>query len=133
MILVDTSIWIDLLKKKPARSIREVDLLRFVTCGPVAQEVLQGLRPGHQSDMFRSSFLALPLLSDPISIALYLSASEIYRQGRRRGISIRSSTDCLIAAIAIENCVPVWHQDRDFDAIAKYTSLEIVRPGLCRS
>lgn len=126
MILVDTSVWIDLLRKKPARPIKEEDLLRFVTCGPVLQEVLQGLRPGHQSEVFRSSFLAIPVLSDPIPIALYLSAAEIFRLGRRRGITVRSSIDCLIAAIAIENGVPVLHQDRDFDAIARYTSLEIV-------
>ena len=109
MILVDTSIWIDLLKKNSARLVQEDDLLRFVTCGPVVQEIL-----------------ALPVLSDPISIALYLSAADIYRQGRRRGITIRSSIDCLIAAIAIENSVPIWHRDRDFEAIAGYTSLEVV-------
>jgi predicted nucleic acid-binding protein len=31
----------------------------------------------------------------------------------------------LIAAIAIENRVPVWHRDRDFNAIARYTALEV--------
>jgi predicted nucleic acid-binding protein len=43
MILVDTSIWIGLLAQKPRKVIREEDLLRYVTCGPVVQEVLQGL------------------------------------------------------------------------------------------
>ena len=38
-----------------------------------------------------------------------------------------SSTDCLIAAIAIDNGVPVWHKDRDFEAVARYTSLRIRR------
>lgn len=128
MILVDTSIWIELLAQKPVRPIREEVLLRFVTCGPVLQEVLQGLRPGGESDGFRSRFLAIPVLSDPVPIGLFLSAADIYRQGRRRGITIRSSTDCLIAAIAIENRVPVWHRDRDFDAIARFTGLEVVRP-----
>ena len=129
MILVDTSIWIDLLTKKPVRPTQEADLLRFVTCGPIVQEVVQGLRPGAESDVFRSSFLAIPVISNPITIALYLSAADIYRQGRRRGIAIRSSIDCLIAAIAIENGVPVWHRDRHFDAIARYTGLEVVPPG----
>jgi predicted nucleic acid-binding protein len=92
----------------------------------VVQEVLQGLRPGPESDAFRESFLAIPVLSDPIPLALFLSAADIYRQGRRRGLTIRSSVDCLIAAIAIENRVPVWHRDRDFTAIARYTALETV-------
>jgi len=124
MILVDTSIWIELLTAKPRSIIREEDILRFVTCGPVVQEVLQGLRPGLQSDAFRTAFLAIPVLSDPIPLALFVSAADIYRQGRRRGITIRSSADCLIAAIAIDHGIPVWHRDRDFSAIARYTGLD---------
>jgi predicted nucleic acid-binding protein len=124
MILVDTSIWIELLAAKPRRAIVEDNLLRFVTCGPVVQEVLQGLRPGLQSDAFRSAFLAIPVLSDPVPLHLFVSAAEIYRQGRRRGITLRSSADCLIAAIAIDHGVPVWHRDRDFTAIARYTELQ---------
>lgn len=125
MILVDTSIWIELLAGKLRRPIREEDLLRFVTCGPVVQEVLQGLKPGPQGDAFRRAFLAIPTVSDPIPLTLFVSAAEIYQQGRRRGITIRSSVDCLIAAIAIDNRVPVWHRDRDFSAIARYTGLEV--------
>jgi predicted nucleic acid-binding protein len=126
MTLVDTSIWIELLGAGPRTPIREEDLLRFVTCGPVVQEVLQGLRPGPRSDAFRTAFRAIPVLSDPVPLSLFVAASEIYRQGRRRGITIRSSVDCLIAAIAIDHGVPVWHRDRDFSAIAQYTGLEAV-------
>jgi predicted nucleic acid-binding protein len=75
MILVDTSIWIEFLAAKPRR----------VTCGPIVEEVLQGLRPGPQRDSFRKISLEIPCLSGP---------------GRRQGITIRSSADCLIAAIA---------------------------------
>ena len=128
MILVDTSIWIEFLAKRPRRPIREEALLSFVICGPIVQEVFQGLKPGLQSDALRRAFLAIPTLSDPISLALFLSAAEIYRQRRRRGITIRSSVDCLIAAIAIENRVPVWHRARDFDAIARYTPLDVASP-----
>lgn len=128
MILVDTSVWIELLSERPRRAMREEDLLRFATCGPIIQEVLQGLKPGQQSDAFRAAFLAIPTLSDPIPLNLFLSAAEIHQQGRRRGLTIRSSIDCLIAAIAIDNRAPVWHRDRDFSAIAHYTSLEVVRP-----
>lgn len=126
MILVDTSVWIELLRGKQRPYIDEEDLFRFVTCGPVVQEVFQGLRPGAQSDAFRSRFSALPVLSDPIPLRLFLAAADIYRTGRRLGLTMRSSADCLIAAIAIENSVPVWHRDRDFAAIARFTALEAV-------
>lgn len=127
MILIDTSIWIEFLggrQKKPAAD----DLLHFVTAGPILQEVFQGLRPGPASEAFRESFLALPRVSDPLPLSLFLEAAEIYREGRRRGSTIRSAIDCLIAAIAIEHRIPVWHRDRDFDRIASFTRLAVFHP-----
>jgi predicted nucleic acid-binding protein len=44
-------------------------------------------------------------------------------EGRIKGYTIRSSLHCLIAAIAIEWQTPVWHKDRDFDTIARFTLL----------
>ena len=124
MILVDTSIWIGLLAG--TRQVPEQDLLRLVTCGPVLQEILQGLRDGPAVAGFREALLALPRVSDPLPLATFLHAADIYRLGRRKGYTIRSSTDCLIAAIAVENSLPVWHCDRDFSLIARYTSLDVV-------
>ena len=123
MILVDTSLWIELLNGRLGSRLSQEELLTFATCGPVVQEVLQGLRQDPASEAFREGFLALPILSDPLPGATFLSAAEIYRVGRAKGYTIRSSTDCLIAAIAIDNRVPVWHKDRDFESIARYTSL----------
>lgn len=127
MILVDTSVWIELLNRKPRLNILEKDLLEFCTCGPVLQEVLQGLRDDPAADAFRELFLGLPLLNDPLPARAFLLASDIYRGGRRKGFTIRSSSDCLIAAIAIDNRVPVWHRDRDFDVIAKFTDLRAIQ------
>jgi predicted nucleic acid-binding protein len=126
MMLVDTSIWIEMLAGRPGFALREEDLPLFATCAPIVQEIVQGLRPGPQSEAFRRAFLAIPVLGDPLSLVTFLSAADIYRQGRRKGFTIRSSVDCLIAAIAIEHQVPVWHRDRDFAAIARFTSLETV-------
>lgn len=125
MILVDTSVWIELLNGRLGSKVSERSLLEFRTCGPVVQEVLQGLRENPASNAFRQSFLALPLLNDPLQERTFIFAAEIYRLGRSKGFTIRSSVDCLIAAIAIENQVIVWHRDRDYDAIARFTSLQI--------
>jgi predicted nucleic acid-binding protein len=131
VILVDTSVWIGLLNRNMGRDVSADGVLRFVTCGPIAQEVLQGLREGPGTDAFRASFSALPRLSDPLPFSTFLEAADIYSHGRRKGYTIRSSTDCLIAVIAIENNVPVWHKDRDFNAIARFTRLRAYdRPGL---
>ena len=46
MILVDTSVWIELLNGRVGSRVSQEELLNFVTCGPVIQEVLSlGIRP----------------------------------------------------------------------------------------
>ena len=123
MILVDTSVWIELLNGRLGSRVSDRELLQFRTCGPIVQEVLQGLRDDAAGDRFREAFLAVPLLNDSVQTGTFIFASEIYRLGRTKGHTIRSSMDCLIAAIAIEHRVPVWHRDRDYEKIAKYTNL----------
>lgn len=127
MILVDTSVWIELLNGRHDPRITEDELLNFATCGPVAQEVFEGLRDHPWAGAFREAFLAFPVLSDPLPVETFLAAADIFRQGRRKGFTIRSSTDCLIAAIAIDHKIPVWHKDRDFEIIARFTGLQTKR------
>jgi len=124
VILVDTSVWIEFLRGH-IQPLQAGDFHQFVTCGPILQEVLQGLRAGGASEVFEKRIRSLPCLSDPLPVELFLQAAETYREGRRKGHTIRSTTDCLIAAIAIDNGVSIWHRDRDFDTIAKYTPLRI--------
>jgi predicted nucleic acid-binding protein len=58
----------------------------------------------------------------------HVAAAEIYRTLRRRGITIRKTIDCMIAAVALENDIPLLHRDRDFDPIKKYCGLKIYEP-----
>lgn len=129
MILADTSVWIALLNGKLGAHVSADRTVNLVTCGPIAQEVLQGLRDTPRAASFRESFGGIPRLSDPVPFSTYLEAAEIYSHGRRKGYTIRSSTDCLIAAIAIQSDIPVWHKDRDFTVIAKFTRLRIYHPS----
>ena len=57
----------------------------------------------------------------------YEQAAALYRHCRRKGLTVRSMTDCLIAAVAIRCGAAVLHQDRDFDAIAQHTALNVAR------
>jgi predicted nucleic acid-binding protein len=50
--------------------------------------------------------------------APFASAARIYSRCRKAGFTIRSTIDCLIAQIAIEQELPLLHSDRDFDQIA---------------
>ena len=127
MILVDTSIWIEILNGSAGKRLPDEDVLQWATCGPVLQEVLQGSGTHPAGAQFREYMLALPRLSDPVTLDTFLAAADIYRQGRIRGYTIRSSMDCLIGAIAIQNNTPVLHRDRDFDQIARFTPLHAIR------
>jgi predicted nucleic acid-binding protein len=128
VILVDTSLWIHLLNRGSRTPVSERDLVNFVTCGPIVQEVLQGMRDDPRAGALRHSFLSLPLLNDPLPRRTFVAAADLYRLGREKGYTIRSSIDCLIAAIAIENDVTVWHKDRDYEAIARYSQLRAAQP-----
>ena len=55
----------------------------------------------------------------------YEDAAALYRLCRQQGRTVRSQIDCLIAAVAIRNDVPVLHADTDFDVMARYTALRI--------
>jgi predicted nucleic acid-binding protein len=46
-------------------------------------------------------------------------AIDIYRTLRKKGITIRKSIDCLIAAYAIIGKIYLLHKDNDFVEIAK--------------
>jgi predicted nucleic acid-binding protein len=40
------------------------------------------------------------------------------------GVTVRSPVDCLIAACAIRHGATALHRDRDFDLLARITSLQ---------
>ncbi len=67
--------------------------------------------------------LALPMVESPLRDAVFLHAVDLYRAGRRAGITVRSSIDCLIAACALRNDLQVLHRDRDYPTIARISAL----------
>jgi hypothetical protein len=120
-VLVDTSAWADFLNGFPSPVADAVaDLLRgdddVCTCGIVVAEVFQGLRRGEHRDAIRRSFENLIFLEPP-GIRLYLRAAELYRGLREKGRTVRSTIDCIIAAIAEESGCALLARDRDMDAI----------------
>jgi predicted nucleic acid-binding protein len=124
VLLVDTSVWIEIFRK-PAG----LDLERFggldevVTCLPVVQEVLQGFRDEGAHRIARAAMLALPCVELPLREDVFLEAVALYRSARQAGQTVRSGTDCLIAACALRHGLTVLHHDRDFTALARVSAL----------
>jgi predicted nucleic acid-binding protein len=71
----------------------------------------------------REAMLALPAVESPLRIDLVEEAVGLYRTARKRGLTVRSSVDCLIAACALRHDLEVLHRDRDFTAIASVSQL----------
>ena len=122
VVLVDTSIWVAHIERAILQ--QHVALSEVTICMPVIQEVLQGIRAERAHAFVRRTLLAFPIIESPLTVEVFEEAAEIYRTGRITGFTIRSSFDCLIAACAIRNDVPLLHSDRDFNTIARFTRLQ---------
>ena len=124
MILVDTSVWIEVFRRPSRFEFGSVaDLDEVVTCLPVIQEVLQGFQQEHAYRIAREAMFALPILESPLTRDVFEEAAQLYRTARRLGITIRSGVDCVIAVCAIRHGIPVLHHDRDFKLLAQVSPL----------
>lgn len=124
MILVDTSVWVLFFRRRAPLDLEAVvPIDEVVTCLPVVQEVLQGIRDEGPFRVARDAMFALPRVGDPLTTGLVDDAVGLYRAARRAGLTIRSSVDCLIAACAVAADVEVVHHDRDFAALARVSGL----------
>jgi predicted nucleic acid-binding protein len=131
MILVDTSVWIDFLKGENSPERRGLhDLIEneeeLSLTGIILSEILQGIKEEKQFQTTRKYLLEFPVF-EPKGIVTYIEAARIYRICRKKGLTIRSTVDCLIAAICLENDLPVFHKDRDFDIIRECAGLKVFK------
>ena len=129
MILVDTSVWIDFFNDQDTPGVAALEAMihdgeDLALCGVILTEILQGIRDDRAYTLTRERLEPLVML--PMTDAVFLRAAEIYRTLRKRGITIRKSIDCMIAAVAIENEVRLLHNDRDFDPVAEWCGLSVV-------
>lgn len=129
MIVVDTSVWIDVLNEvDSAKGRRCVQLLG--DRAPVAltdvifTEILQGFGKERDARQVEKHLRAFPVLR-LANLNDFALAAALYRKARRAGITIRKTLDCLIAAPCVRDGVPILHADDDFDRLATCTDLQI--------
>ena len=130
MIVIDTSVWIPLLngaahpKAERARELIEGPEDIGIP-GVVLEEVLRGLRSDSQfrrvRDLLLTDFTYIEMRQ-----SLFLLSAEIYRALRKRGKTIGSPGDCLIAACAIEEEASLLEDDADFRMIADLFPLKLL-------
>ena len=129
MIVVDTSVWIDVLNEVESPGAeRCVELLRdgapLALTDVVFTEILQGFRDEREARLVEGHLRAFPILRLEGLDDFALSA-DLYRTARLQGVTIRKTLDCLIAAPCVRDDVPLLHADEDFDRLAACTSLKV--------
>jgi predicted nucleic acid-binding protein len=128
MILIDTSVWIDLLRGN-GRGPELASMLRtdapVASTEPILMELLAGTRNEIEYTSVRRLGTSVGWL--PIDPATdFDSSAAIYAHCRRNGITPRGLIDTLIVAIALRTECSLMTSDRDFTAMGSLVPLELV-------
>ena len=123
MYLVDTSVWVDFIA---GRDEPHVGLLRDLLSNPLAVhinhliyvEILQGARNPASFARLKDYFDTQRFVAFEQPREAHAAAARMYVDCRRRGVTIRSTIDCLIAQSAMDSDLTLLHNDRDFGQIA---------------
>lgn len=127
MILVDTSVWIDYFKGSQSPETDALDAA--IVDGIVAMgdliflEILQGIRDDKQYQRTKDSLKTLDSL-EMFGHGMPEKCAENYRALRKIGITIRKTTDVIIATFCIEQRLPLLFTDRDFIPFVEHLGLE---------
>ncbi len=126
MILVDSSVWIDYFNGIDNPQTDFLD--RIVGAEPVGlgdlmlAEVLQGFRNDRDYRTAKDVLLEFPLF-EILGRARAIRAAENFRLLRKKGITIRKTSDTLIASFCIDKGFPLLFTDKDFQPFVKHMGL----------
>lgn len=128
MIVVDTSVLVDFFREKQTKETvaldrLELDAIPFSIPVVCCQELLAGARNTREWDLLTTYLETQNLLWPTDPWRTHSEAARIMFDCRARGIALRSSVDCLIAQLTLENDGALLHSDKDFDRIAEVRPL----------
>jgi predicted nucleic acid-binding protein len=127
LILVDSSVWVDYFTGKPTPATDKLDLLlgnELVAIGDLMlTEVLQGFRADKDYRQARKMLLSLTVLNI-LDTTIALKSAANFRALRKKGITVRKTSDAIIATYCIENGLPLLHSDKDFEPFHKHLGLK---------
>jgi len=130
MILVDTSVLIDYFKGVDNTSIKKFHqvLERNIPFGIshlIYMEVLQGSQSEKDFRLMKRYLDTQNFYDLKKGRESFAEAARMYMELRKKGVTVKSTVDCLIARVAIENELFLLHNDADFDRIAGHFPLKI--------
>ncbi len=126
--IFDTSIWVDLYRNNITLKVTLLE--NYIEFYPnkifltltIIQEILQGCKTISEFE-YRKSVLSDFNFFEDHWLETSTSVARLYFDLRKKGVTIRKSTDCLIAQVAIQNDVLLVHNDSDFELMAQNSTL----------
>jgi len=131
MILADTSVLIGYFKKLDGLPYEKMDYIidndiPYGICCYIYQELLQGAKNEKEYQLLKEYLSTLPFYDLRFGKQSFENAAMMYMNCRRKGISVRSTLDLLIAEIVIENNLYLLHDDMDYTNLSKvYQNLKM--------
>ncbi len=120
MKLVDTSAWVEFLRRKGEVKVKEAVArllemeLAAYTC-PVRFELLSGVKPGEEADLQQLFKFSRHV---PFAPEDWAEAAALERESRAGGLTIPRN-DLFVATVALRVEVPVVCRDAHFEAMRK--------------
>ena len=132
MIIVDTSVVINLLRERStAAAERFVQIERedtpFHIPAICCQEILQGAKNEHDWEFLHSNISTQRVLVPEDPLQTHIAAARIFFECKCKGMTVRSTVDCIIAQMALENDADLLHDDEDFNRIARIRPLRTLK------
>ncbi|MCP4628803.1 MAG: PIN domain nuclease [bacterium] len=126
MILVDTSVWIEIFRDKTGKIVKafqkNIGVENYAISRFQQLELLQGAINEKEWGLLEE-YLATQYYLET-SPDTWSEAARIYYDLRRKGVTINSPVDCCIAQIALEYGAFLLHLDNDFEKISRIRPLE---------
>lgn len=129
MILVDSSVWIDVFNgvESPQVAVLVASLgeVPILTGDLIMTEVLQGFRQARDFNVAKTALEQFEY-RDMLGRYIAVQSAENDRLLRRSSITVRKTIDVIIATFCIQNGVALLHAERDFDPMEKILGLSVV-------
>jgi predicted nucleic acid-binding protein len=124
MILIDTSILIGYFKGLKGKPYDRLDSLidqniPIGICNHIYQEVLQGAKNEREFNLLKDYLNMMNIYDLRYGKKSHENAAWIYFKCRKAGITPRNTIDLIIAQIAIDNNLLLYHNDKDFVQISQ--------------
>jgi predicted nucleic acid-binding protein len=126
MIIADTTIWIDYFNGVDNQYTDALDTglaEGLIAIGDIIfLEILQGFTNDKDYNLAKKTLGTLEQY-EMFGHNQVLKAADNYRKLRKKGITIRKTTDVVIATFCIENKFPLLFLDKDFKPFVKHLGL----------